>query len=210
MTPILMLCRPSPLLTASRGSPAIRARAGLAGAGCPGGWHGTACSPQPFCGAWQEFSLPTLGAAGQRKGRGEEVAACFARPVLPLVPIPIPTWPRVLSFPDRLGQGFPLPLPDRIQLSNILVRFHQVSEGEHPALAGARPTVPEPPACRHGVQGRFPNPCWEAAGRRVRSAGIPAAQLQTRALLFPSAQWGSGLCTPRAAPHHSPVLKPGA
>ncbi|NXW87332.1 BPI protein, partial [Alopecoenas beccarii] len=25
----------------------------------------------------------------------------------------------------RLGQGFPLPLPDRIQLSNILVRFHQ-------------------------------------------------------------------------------------
>ncbi|NWS59291.1 BPI protein, partial [Chunga burmeisteri] len=26
---------------------------------------------------------------------------------------------------DRLDQGFPLPLPDRIQLSNILVRFHQ-------------------------------------------------------------------------------------
>ncbi|NXG72086.1 BPI protein, partial [Baryphthengus martii] len=26
---------------------------------------------------------------------------------------------------DRLEQGFPLPLPDRIQLSNILVRFHQ-------------------------------------------------------------------------------------
>ncbi|NXC44521.1 BPI protein, partial [Penelope pileata] len=26
---------------------------------------------------------------------------------------------------ERLGEGFPLPLPDRIQLSNILVRFHQ-------------------------------------------------------------------------------------
>ncbi|NXC14857.1 BPI protein, partial [Corythaeola cristata] len=26
---------------------------------------------------------------------------------------------------DRLDRGFPLPLPDRIQLSNILVRFHQ-------------------------------------------------------------------------------------
>ncbi|NWI67861.1 BPI protein, partial [Todus mexicanus] len=26
---------------------------------------------------------------------------------------------------ERLDQGFPLPLPDRIQLSNILVRFHQ-------------------------------------------------------------------------------------
>ncbi|XP_065547603.1 bactericidal permeability-increasing protein-like isoform X2 [Lathamus discolor] len=26
---------------------------------------------------------------------------------------------------ERLAQGFPLPLPDRIQLSNILVRFHQ-------------------------------------------------------------------------------------
>ncbi|NXD84441.1 BPI protein, partial [Halcyon senegalensis] len=26
---------------------------------------------------------------------------------------------------DRLDQGFPLPLPDRIQLSNILLRFHQ-------------------------------------------------------------------------------------
>ncbi|NXI40596.1 BPI protein, partial [Galbula dea] len=26
---------------------------------------------------------------------------------------------------DRLKEGFPLPLPDRIQLSNILVRFHQ-------------------------------------------------------------------------------------
>ncbi|NXJ71465.1 BPI protein, partial [Rostratula benghalensis] len=25
---------------------------------------------------------------------------------------------------DRLGQGFPLPLPDRIQLSNIVVQFH--------------------------------------------------------------------------------------
>ncbi|NWS74154.1 BPI protein, partial [Crotophaga sulcirostris] len=29
----------------------------------------------------------------------------------------------------RLAEGFPLPLPDRIQLSNILVRFHQVSGG---------------------------------------------------------------------------------
>ncbi|NXW05375.1 BPI protein, partial [Fregetta grallaria] len=29
----------------------------------------------------------------------------------------------------RLDQGFPLPLPDRIQLSNILVRFHPVSGG---------------------------------------------------------------------------------
>ncbi|PKU28417.1 rna-directed dna polymerase from mobile element jockey-like [Limosa lapponica baueri] len=34
-------------------------------------------------------------------------------------------WPHVLSFPDRLGQGFPLPLLDRIQLSNTLVQFHQ-------------------------------------------------------------------------------------
>lgn len=41
----------------------------------------------------------------------------------------IPSHPCVLSFPARLGEGFPLPLPDRIQLSNILVRFHQVSEG---------------------------------------------------------------------------------
>ncbi|NWH61000.1 BPI protein, partial [Geococcyx californianus] len=29
----------------------------------------------------------------------------------------------------RLEEGFPLPLPDRIQLSNILVQFHQVSGG---------------------------------------------------------------------------------
>ncbi|XP_026718160.1 bactericidal permeability-increasing protein-like [Athene cunicularia] len=33
----------------------------------------------------------------------------------------------------RLDEGFPLPLPDRIQLSNTLVRFYPVSEGQHPA-----------------------------------------------------------------------------
>ncbi|KFV68369.1 Bactericidal permeability-increasing protein, partial [Dryobates pubescens] len=31
----------------------------------------------------------------------------------------------ILSVPERLNEGFPLPLPDRIQLSKILVRFHQ-------------------------------------------------------------------------------------
>ncbi|NWW77213.1 BPI protein, partial [Climacteris rufus] len=38
----------------------------------------------------------------------------------------------------RLDEGFPLPLPDRIRLSNILVRFHQVSDRAL-APAGARP-----------------------------------------------------------------------
>ncbi|NXU98268.1 BPI protein, partial [Cettia cetti] len=36
----------------------------------------------------------------------------------------------------RLDEGFPLPLLDRIQLSNIIVRFHQVSEGQHLVPAG--------------------------------------------------------------------------
>lgn len=92
------------------------------------------------------------------------MAACFAQPALPLAPTP--TQPRVLSFPERLAEGFPLPLPDRIQLSNILVRFHQVSEGEHPAPAGACPAAPEPPACRRSAQSRFPTRAgrWRAAG----------------------------------------------
>ncbi|NXF11179.1 BPI protein, partial [Smithornis capensis] len=42
----------------------------------------------------------------------------------------------------RLDEGFPLPLPDRIRLSNTLVRFHQVSEGEHLALG--HPATPKP------------------------------------------------------------------
>uniref|UniRef100_A0A8C3J7H0 Bactericidal permeability-increasing protein n=1 Tax=Calidris pygmaea TaxID=425635 RepID=A0A8C3J7H0_9CHAR len=35
----------------------------------------------------------------------------------------------VVWLVNRLGQGFPLPLLDRIQLSDILVQFHQVSVG---------------------------------------------------------------------------------
>ncbi|NWX16880.1 BPI protein, partial [Aegotheles bennettii] len=50
-------------------------------------------------------------------GWGEEVAALCSHSHCPNA--------HVLSLAARLEQGFPLPLPDRIQLSNILVRFHQ-------------------------------------------------------------------------------------
>lgn len=78
----------------------------------------------------------------------------------------------MLSFPARLDEGFPLPLLDRIQLSNILVRFYQVSEGEHLALAGAHPATPKP---------LHTSTASKSSSRRVLSAEIPMARQQTRA-----------------------------
>ncbi|NXP79231.1 BPI protein, partial [Ramphastos sulfuratus] len=61
-----------------------------------------------------------VGSKG-RKGRGEEGVGCFAQLLFLLLQLSS----HILSFPERLDQGFPLPLPDRIQLSKILLRFHQ-------------------------------------------------------------------------------------
>ncbi|NXE11509.1 BPI protein, partial [Lophotis ruficrista] len=59
---------------------------------------------------------------GRYEGGAEEGAAGVYGPRSLLLPFPSQ---RVLSLPARLGEGFPLPLPDRTQLSNILLRFHQ-------------------------------------------------------------------------------------
>uniref|UniRef100_A0A8C3J961 Bactericidal permeability-increasing protein n=1 Tax=Calidris pygmaea TaxID=425635 RepID=A0A8C3J961_9CHAR len=86
---------------------------------------GTACSNDSGISS----ACPWSGAGKERVGRRRWPRALHS-PCSLLVPLVlIPMWPRVLSFPDRLGQGFPLPLLDRIQLSDILVQFHQVSVG---------------------------------------------------------------------------------
>uniref|UniRef100_A0A493TZA4 Bactericidal permeability-increasing protein n=1 Tax=Anas platyrhynchos platyrhynchos TaxID=8840 RepID=A0A493TZA4_ANAPP len=69
---------------------------------------------------------PWAGGAKEGPGVGSGRLLCTAPCSLSLL---VPTQLCVFSFPERLGKGFPLPLPAQVQLSDPIVQFHEVSGG---------------------------------------------------------------------------------
>lgn len=95
--------------------------------------------PPALLRSWGGTCPARPGSSGATGGLGEEVAAGFAGPCSLRSH---PSGASRVSFPGRLAEGFPLPLPDRIQLSNVLVQFHQVG----PSRADTGQSPPSPPA----------------------------------------------------------------
>uniref|UniRef100_A0A8B9CSU9 Bactericidal permeability-increasing protein n=1 Tax=Anser brachyrhynchus TaxID=132585 RepID=A0A8B9CSU9_9AVES len=86
----------------------------------------------------------------------------------------VPTQPCVFSFPERLGKGFPLPLPAQVQLSDLLVQFHEVSGG-----SGACPaTRPREAGVRRGAPRRGMK---QISCTAVAQAGLRSADFKTGA-----------------------------